>query len=70
VNQVEYIVTQKDGAWTIRFSGRHFDRFETEKQALEKAFEWARNARRQGHSVPVLLEREAGRAEPVEMRTD
>ena len=67
MNQLAYAVTRKDGAWTIRFSGRYFDQFPTEEAALAKAIEWARAApRREAIMIKVALEHEDGRTEIVD----
>jgi hypothetical protein len=59
------VVAQRDGGWTLRFSGRSFDQFASQEQAIERALEWARNAGKQGQRVSVLLEGGDGRKTPV-----
>ena len=61
-----YIVRPADGSWTIRFGQRDFDRFRSKQDAIHRALEWAVNAQRQGHQVPVLLEQEDGNTRVVE----
>lgn len=66
MRSIEYVVVPRDGAWTVRFNGRHFDAFNTQAEAIARAVEWAGNARRQGHYVPILLEEADGRTVVVD----
>jgi hypothetical protein len=59
------VVAHREEGWTLRFSGRSFDRFASQEEAVEKALEWARNAAKQGQSVSVLLEDGDGRETPL-----
>jgi hypothetical protein len=62
------VVAQRNGQWTLRFSGRSFDQFGSQDEALARAIEWARNAEKQGHRVAVLLEDCDGRKTAVWLR--
>jgi hypothetical protein len=59
------IVAQREEGWTLRFSGRSFDRFASQEEAVERALEWARNAGKQGQRVSVLLEGGDGGETPL-----
>jgi hypothetical protein len=69
MNQVIYSVAHSDGRWTVRFSGRRFDEFQSKQEAIETALEWARNApQRQNILVNVSLEHEDGRTDLLDPR--
>ncbi|HEX2257130.1 MAG TPA: hypothetical protein VHG92_10620 [Afifellaceae bacterium] len=59
------VVAQREDGWTLYFSGRTFDRFASQEQAIDRALEWARNAEKQGQRVSVLLEGGDGQRTPV-----
>lgn len=59
------VVAQREDGWTLRFSGRSFDDFSSQEEAVERALEWARNAEKQGQRVSVLLEGGDGGKTPV-----
>ena len=61
MHQLSYAVTKQDGAWTIRFGGRSFDRFASKTEALSRALQWAREApRREAITITVAVEDEDG----------
>jgi hypothetical protein len=60
-----YVIAERDGAWTIVLGDRCFDRFGSEREATERALEWAKQARGQGHAVGVVVEQDDGRVEPL-----
>lgn len=59
------VVAHQEDGWTLRFSGRSFDRFTSQEEAVDRALEWARNAGKQGQRVSVLLEGGDGQRTPL-----
>jgi hypothetical protein len=56
----ELVVAQNGRGWTIRLSGREFDRFRRKNDAIGTALRWASNAGKQGHQVTVVLQGDGG----------
>ena len=67
MHQLAYAVGRKDGAWTISFGGRTFDRFASKTEAVSRALQWAREApRRESIVIKVALEDEDGRTDIID----
>ena len=54
--RTQYIVLEHDGAWKIRFEGRHFGPYPNERAAVHAAIEAAERAPRSGYEPRVMVQ--------------
>ena len=54
--RTQYIVLEHDGAWKIRFEGRHFGPYPNERAAVHAAIEAAERAPKSGYESRVMLQ--------------
>ena len=54
--RTQYIVLEHDGAWKIRFEGRHFGPYPNERAAVHAAIEAAERAPKSGYAPRVMVQ--------------
>ena len=54
--RTQYIVLEHDGAWKIRFEGRHFGPYPNERAAVHAAIEAAERAPKSGYEPRVMVQ--------------
>ena len=54
--RTQYIVLEHDGAWKIRFEGRHFGPYANERAAVHAAIEAAERAPKSGYEARVMVQ--------------
>src|SRR5688572_734013 len=54
--RTQYIVLEHDGAWKIRFEGRHFGPYPNERAAVHAAIEAAERAPKSSYDSRVMVQ--------------
>ena len=54
--RAQYIVLEQDGVWKIRFDGRHFGPYPSERAAVHAAIEASERAPKSGYEPRVMVQ--------------
>ena len=56
MSRVQYFVVRHEGAWKIKFDGKHYGPYSTQAAAARSAVDAAHKSGRSGHDAQVLVQ--------------